>query len=346
MDSKPYVDFSVIESDLLGMKVGRCNDEYIDAQLLQRELLDGGFDFCRVKTLAEDEFATLNIESSGLPVYFSGSIRRYKTPVVDDGTIHLINKTLIFEPYDGSQLILLRQMLDDTWGNYPLGYYKSPIIGAKVTKKLEMDCLYKYYSIHNLTRDYPLNSILFMKDGDNYVGFFALNIIGDHLESHIGGILQPFQKGGYFLDMLNYIRRFCLEHQLGHFLFGARNENAQVQKIFQKFGFKAYGNDNVYHIPCFYGLTTQPEVQVAFNESSITDLEQACFLLLKQKSTSDSSGKYRSQFQFQLFIEKGQSPVSGTLTVPIDRPEEAMYSLKIKDGRGQLLGIATLRVIK
>jgi hypothetical protein len=154
-------------------------------------------------------------------------------------------------------------MLSETWGSYPLGYYRSPYLNKIINKNDELECVFRFYKKHNLHQNYPLNRIIFMKDQNNFVGFFALNIVNGNLESHIGGILKPFRKGKYFLDMLTYIKSFCVNNNLPYFLFGARNENPIVQKIFHEVGFAPIGTENVFHILPF--LSHSKLVPLAIN---------------------------------------------------------------------------------
>ena len=262
------IDFSPGESEILGLKVGRCNSDLVDETLLYQLILEGRYDICRLKIPAEDEMISCRLNNIGLPFFFSGSIRRYKTKITEKPSGSYNFPDLIFEMYDGSQDRLLRDMLVGTWGTYPIGYYRTPYLSTLLDKEKEIECVFQFYKKHNLNRNYPNNSIMFIKHGDAYVGFFALNILDGNLESHIGGILEPYRKSGYFLDKLRYIKEFCLHHHLEHFIFGARNENAEVQKIFQYVGFQGRGSENVFHIPSLLTFTQKP---VSVEEFSLSD---------------------------------------------------------------------------
>lgn len=255
------------ESDILGFKVGRCNEDFFDPTLLAREIVIGNYDLCRLKVAAEDEMAVMKLHEMGFPFFFSGSIRRYKTRIYENPAGDFLHPEMTYEMYDGTQDELLKQMLIGTWGTYPLGYYRSPHLCHLVDKETEIESVFQFYKKSNLNSLNAANSILFMNDRGKYVGFFALNIINGNLESHIGGILAPYRKDGYFLDMLRFIKRYCVEHELPHFLFGARNENAYVQKIFQEVGFKAIGSENVFHITPFLSLSQRPVEIVQWSEA-------------------------------------------------------------------------------
>lgn len=239
---------STVESESLGINIARCNQSYFDEKDLFKSILEGAYDVCRLKVASEDEFAPLRMSQMGMPYFFSGSIRRYRTPIKNIERLKFKHDNLIFETYERESSALLFEMLKDTWGAYPIGYYRTPILESFISKEMEIKSVFNFYKENNLPENNPNNSIRFIKHNGVYVGFFALNIVGNHLESHIGGILKAHRDGGYFHDMLVFIKKYCLEHGLAHFVFGARNENAEVQRIFHFAGFLPVGSENVFHI--------------------------------------------------------------------------------------------------
>jgi len=253
------IQHSEIESSVTGLRIGRSNAQEVCTETLLPEIFNGQYDLCRLKISAEDEMASIKLARMGLPFFFSGSIRRYDTPIDIRPVDGYLNPTLQFVVYDGSQHQLLYSLLTDTWGSYPIGYYRSPILDHLVDKEMELECVFRYYDKHNAKDGWPDSSIMLMIDQGDAVGFFALNKINGNLESHIGGILKRHQKRGYFYDMLTFIKNYCVDHGLPRFLFGARNENTKVQRIFEQAGFSSVGNDNVYHIaPMLTYSQTEP----------------------------------------------------------------------------------------
>ena len=75
------IDFSVFESEEFNMKVGKIVAEDFSSDGLRTAIVEGGYDLCRVKVSADVEDTVLKLEKAGLPHFFSGSIRRYKTEV-------------------------------------------------------------------------------------------------------------------------------------------------------------------------------------------------------------------------------------------------------------------------
>lgn len=272
------IDFSETESNYLKIKIGRCNKDYFNENQLEQEITEGNYDVCRLKVSAEDEFAPLRLEKTGMPYFFSGSIRRYKTPIDNSHKTQLKHPTLLFELYDGTQDEALFEMMKQTWGDYPIGYYRSPILRHIVNKEMELNSLFAFYKKNNLSSYNPSNSMILMKDENHYVGFFALNIVQNHLESHVGGILPAYRKSNYFFDMLAYIKNFCIEKKLTHFVFGARNENAAVQKIFHSAGFIPVGSENVFHIVTLFNSSQKAE-----NESDLNRIKESDFIFKSKK---------------------------------------------------------------
>lgn len=242
------ITFSENETTILKLKIGRCVVDKLDEEAFKDQILLNKYDVIRLTVPSEEEYIVNKLDSINLPYFFSASITRYKTPIVNIPVAPYIHKDLIFEEYDGTQTQLLFDLLKGTWGTYPIGYYRTPILNKFMTKEKEIEAVYEFYKINNLKSNKPNNTIMFIKHNGNYVGFFSMNIINDTLESHIGGIIEPYRTAGYFVDMQEYIKRYCLEKGISYFCFGARNENRRVQYIFQKYGYLKESTDHVFHI--------------------------------------------------------------------------------------------------
>lgn len=312
------------ENEIFGFNIGRCNVDYLDENLLRSEILEGKYDLCRLKLNSEDEMVSIKLSKTGFPFYFSGSIKRYRTKIDSNKILDISHREMIFEEYDGTQIVLLKEMLRGTWGTYPLGYYRTPILCELVNKELELESVFNFYRHNNLKANHPKNTILFMKDKGKYVGFFALNTVNSDLESHIGGILEPYRKDGYFLDMLTYIKNYCVENNLSHFVFGARNENAQVQKIFQDFGFKAIGTENVFHIIPFLSYTSTPKKQESLYIKK--DFKSLVFEYLSKLNTK---GRLVDLKIHELYKIDNDKEYIITHTVPIQNENETFFVFQL-----------------
>ena len=340
------VNFSANESNLLNLKVGRCVSANFDEQQLLQQILENEYDICRLTVSSEDEDAVAKLEKTGLPYFYSGSITRYKTRVADLKENTFIHEDLEYEKYDGLQNDLLLRLLIGTWGTYPIGYYRSPFLKHLVTKEQEIIAVCEFYKKHNLQKDYPNNTIMFIKHKDNYVGFFALNIIDDRLESHIGGIVEPYRADGYFFDMQEYIRRFCVENNLKYFVFGARNENRRVNEIFQKFGYVAVDADNVFHItPLLSYSNNKKDIR---NEFLIThEKPPLIYLKILEIVQINAAGFLNnSALNYSFKINNLQEFVGEKYTTitsfPVISDNENMIVIKIYNENNQLVSFAYL----
>ena len=325
------IDFSTIETETLGFKIGRCNDSFFDETELYRQITENRYDLCRVKVAAEDEFAPHRLHQTGLPAFFSGSIRRYKTKITEAPSGEYNYPDLVWELYDGSQTELLKNMLVGTWGDYPIGYYRTPYLSELTNKETEIESVFQFYKKHNYTKNYPNNSIVFIKHGENYVGFFALNILNGNLESHVGGILATYRKGGYFLDKLRYIKEYCIKNNLQNFIFGARNENAEVQRIFQYVGFNAIGSENVFHVPALLTATSSTPVVQLFKTSEMDFGKLYGQLYHGARSLAEKHLQSETKMTFQLNYPKlllREAEVLIRFSVPVATDKEVLVVIR------------------
>ena len=338
------VSFSANESNLLNLKVGRCVANNFDEQILLHQILENEYDICRLTVPSNDEDAINKLEKTGLPYYYSGSITRYKTLVSDLKESEFIHQDLQFEKYDGTQNELLLKLLIGTWGTYPIGYYRSPFLNKLVTKELEIHCVFEFYKKHNLQENFPNNTIMFIKHNENYVGFFALNIIDDRLESHIGGIVDPYRNDGYFFDMQEYIRRFCVENNLKYFAFGARNENRRVNGIFQKFGYVAVDADNVFHIASLLSHSNEHKIiqeELKILNEDVSEIYSKIFTIFtKYKIVTNSNATIKLNHQQKII--KGKYFI--TITFPIITESESMVTAKIYNSKKELVSFGYLLI--
>lgn len=343
------IHFSANESNLLHLKVGRCVSTRFDEKAVLHQILEEEYDICRLTVSSGDEDAVTKLERTGLPYFYSGSITRYKTAIAELQENEFIHPDIVYENYDGTQNDLLLQLLIGTWGTYPIGYYRSPFLNKLVTKEQEIIAVCEFYKKHNLQTDFPNNTIMFMKHNDNYVGFFALNIIEDRLESHIGGIIEPYRKDGYFFDMQEYIRRFCIQNKLRYFVFGARNENRRVNEIFQKYGYKAVDADNVFHIASLLNHTTSGKkihssIKITDDEYSVvySQLFEEC-----KKNLLSTTGSMLANTSFKInnLTNLNKDNYELICTFPVVTSNEIMMSIKICNTENKLVSFGYLYMI-
>lgn len=325
------VSLSSIESDITGLKVSRCNCETFDPTILYNELVRSRFDLCRLKVPSEDEYAVFRLQKMGLPFFFSGSIRKYRTKINDNLDIHYTHSRLSFETYNGTQDALLKDMLIRTWGKYPIGYYRSPFLDKLISKEQEIECVYQYYKKHNNNAHAPENKIMFMKDGDKHIGIFTLNVVGDTLECNLAGILPEYKSEGYFHDEMNFKKEYCIKHGLTYFTFGARNENAAVQKIFQHLNFQTIGSDNVFHIAPLLTHSMKTPITKTFdfsdaNFNTVAATLQNEAIVAAQHSILPSANCHFSLLGYPSIVPGSKTEI--TFSFPVISEEEQLVTMQ------------------
>ncbi len=240
--------FSENESRILGYNIGRYDCSEIDIDLLKEEINKTKYDIIRIKTSVNDEYASLKLSQLGVPFYYNGSIRRYKVNCLEAPLPEYTSKGIHFVPYEESDANELYNLLQDTWGEYPIGYYRLPGLNGKISKEQELQCVYEYYKTYFVSEYNKMNRLWLMKNNDKTVGFIALTILPDMVDSTIAGIYKQYQNQRLFPNILRKIRSFCRENDLTYFVCGARNENIYSQRAFEHDYMKYYYGENVYCI--------------------------------------------------------------------------------------------------
>ena len=323
------IDYSATESETLGIKIGRCNTDYFDEKELYRLITDGAYDLCRLKICAEDEFAQYRLAQTGLPAFFSGSIRRYKTKITEKPSGDYTYPDLIWEEYDGSQEALLRDMLVGTWGTYPIGYYRTPFLNLLVDKDNEIESVFRFYKKQNNPNINPDNTLIFIKHRGNYVGFFGLNKVNGNLECHIAGTLEPYRSRVYFFDWIRFAKEYCITHQLKYFIFGARNENNGVQRIFQYAGCEAIGSENVFHIPSLLSHRSEKATKIEVRAKNKGEFYSKLLTEVSNMAEARLIDFSRTSFQLnKLDLVNFNVPVKLTVAAPIQSQKESLIVVK------------------
>ena len=297
-----HVNYSAIESQTFGLKIGRYNASLIDHRVLQQNVIEGAYDLCRVRTTAKDEFAPAKLEKIGMPYYFSGGVRRYTVNVNKYPIAPFHHPDLVFELYDGSQRERVAYQLYHTWGEYPLCYYRTPMINHFIDKELESQALIDFYCKYNDNSTFPQSYLWLLNDKGKDVGFIALYVYpeDDMVDSTIAGILPTYQQDGYFVDILRHIRQFCRSIGLTYFCCGARNENIRSQMAFEKEYMKGYQVDYVYHVVSLLGnisKTREKKEQLTIDKPEAQFIDQQlyeCCNKFAEKVLGDGVQSYSS----------------------------------------------------
>ena len=250
MSAPSPVIISETETKLLGLKFGRYNTQSIDADELKHGIEKERLDVVRVKTNCLDEFAAMKLQQTGYPSYFNGGVRRYRVNSIEAPLPPFTQADVNFELYTGQHSDILEEIMNDSCGDYPLGYYRTPGLAERITKEMESKCLFEFYAHYNNHRFFDNGYLWFMKLADKYVGFISLNVYRDHdmVDSTLAGFIKSHQSLGLFPNILRHIRQFCRDINVTYFCCGGRNENMYSQKAFEKDYMKCEGMEYIFHV--------------------------------------------------------------------------------------------------
>jgi hypothetical protein len=253
MNAPSIISFSEMETRVLGLKFGRYNTACIDSEQLKQGIQVGKFDVVRVKTDCSDEFAAMKLDQTGYASFFNGGVRRYRVNCFEADLPPFTQPDVNFELYLGQHQEILEEIMNESCGDYPLGYYRTPGLHGRINKQMESKCLFDFYAHYNNNSLFENSYLWFMKLGNEYVGFIALNVyrdkdIVDSTDSTLAGFLKSHQGMGLFPNILRHIRQFCRDINITYFCCGARNENMFSQKAFEKDFMKCEGVEYIFHM--------------------------------------------------------------------------------------------------
>lgn len=253
---KPVIEFSETETRCLKLKFGRYNASQVDPKYIKAAILEEKYDVVRVKTCASDELVSINLEQTGFPFYFNGGVRRYQVNCFEAPLPPFTSPDISFELFTGQKMDIFEQIMFDSMGDNPLGYYRSPLLSKKITRDMEVKCLFEYYSHYNNNSRFSDNYLWFMKVGEDYAGIIALYVYRDKsmVDSTLAGFMKNYQSKGLFPNILRHIRNFCREQNLTYFCCGARLENLHSQWAFEKDFMKGTGVDYIFHVVPLLGF--------------------------------------------------------------------------------------------
>lgn len=243
---------SDIESAVFNCKVGRAETNVLDAFNFEQSLIKQSIDFCRLKLDSSNLKNYRAIAQLNMPHQFCGSILKYKMDFFNLPKPFYKNKDLIFEVYNPStQKNILRNLVEHTFINDPIGYYKNHLLSKILTKQQEVECMSKWYVKHC---DDSKNKMVLMKSEDEYIGYISIfKTAEDIVNTPIAGVLPKFQGQKMFDDLRTYRHLYCLENKIQYGTAGARIENNYSQQTFIKDGMQQIGNEAIYIVTPFLG---------------------------------------------------------------------------------------------
>ncbi len=283
---------SLNETERLGLKVGHLTTEALDPAALSAALIEGRFDLCRLKIRVDHapDSGVAALESAGFPYYHAGGILRYR---VDYRRTRYRPRApedvgLEFLHVDESNRPRLAALVRESFGDDPIGYYKTPWLAAIVSKDAELDCLIDYYLDGRVTEKLEL---IVRKDGRD-AGFIVLSIDGGTVHTPLLGILPEMRGLALFHPMRDYIHSYASERGMREEE-GARIDNLMSQNLFGQDGLEHVANETIFHVLPLLSRSVGYPVKT---EAAASELESRATQHAKQTLKLD--GFYRASHRF------------------------------------------------
>jgi len=250
---------SEIESDIFECKVARFEAGVLKTRNFQQQLIDQSIDFCRLKVNSANLENYAALAQLNIPYQFCGSILKYKMDFFNLPKPAYKNKGLSFEVYNpANQQKILDDLIEDTFIDDPIGYYKNHLLAQIFTKQQEVQCMSKWYVQHC---DLQKNKMVLMKQGDEYIGYISIFTTNNNaVNTPIAGVLPKFQGQKMFDDLRTYRHLYCLENNIQYGTAGARIENNYSQQTFINDGMKQVANEAIYIVTPFLSLDGKSEI--------------------------------------------------------------------------------------
>jgi hypothetical protein len=226
--------YSDIESDVFGLNTGRIEEKEFNSVLLSEEWNKRNYHLVRIRV--PSGFIQINdvLHKAGHEFYFAGGIRKLIFEETTPIPAGFINTDLSVELYDGSQKKALEHIIDVSFSQNPVGYYRTPNLNRFITKDLELQAMKQYYVKYYNSSEHPSNFIFFMKRGEEYAGLCALKLTEEWMDCPLGAVVPEVRNQSVFYDILRHSRRFAAERGVKRIRAGMRLENSVSQYVFLK----------------------------------------------------------------------------------------------------------------
>ncbi len=323
---------SDIESDTFDCKVGRAETSLLNTVNFEQSLIEQSIDFCRLKVNSADLNNYSALAKLNMPYQFCGSILKYKMDFFNLPKPSYKNKNLTFEVYKPStQQNILANLVNETFINDPIGYYKNHLLSKILTKQQEVKCMAQWYAKHC---DENINIMVLMKAGDQYIGYISIFKKEPNLvDTPIAGVLPKFQGQKMFDDLRTYRHLYCLENNIQYGTAGARIENNYSQQTFINDGMQQIANQSIYIVTPFLSKADSAKHTKANKlQADKTIFEQ----LHQQQGIHFFMEGDKQAYQKRSLYIKLSAIASYTLSVPVNLNDKKLVLVKYFDKAGAL----------
>ncbi len=332
------IHFSKEESRVLGMKLGRSHLEKDGTSDLVEEMIREEYDCCIIKTSANLRDQMFHLQKMNMPVFNSGVVRRYRINYREGFQLKPYSfSNWVEELYDGTQLEILRELVNDIFYDEPIKFFNIPIYGHLVTKEQELECLFLYLKeFDNVLRNGTTKRMfLFLNAEGKYIGLTAMIDIPEeeHGDSVLSGILPAYRGKKLYGDIIKFIENDHFSRGFDYGICGARIQNIAAQKAFSKEDLYVTHYEYTYYI---FPLLNRTEQSIIKRSISFKDISEMSFImdlfeLLRKEDSLNKLSTWNLKQTYKILKGKIKKGISYELSVsfPIFSDEEIIIVIKI-----------------
>lgn len=240
------ITFSERESELFKLRFGRYEGPMYDATAMRNEILDGSYDFVRLKLTDPNGELFVHLEQVGFPYLLLDIHRLYDLDLTTYEVPAQKHPEVTFEPCDGSQKELYAQLVRDTYTELPMGFFKHALLEKYFPVQAQIENFAHYMAQHFIERGNPGKQGWLIKLNGAYIGCCATEFKGEFSYTPYIGLLPQYRKKNLFTDVARYLQRAMKEGGCRYATGAARLHNIASQVNFEREGQKYTRHDYVF----------------------------------------------------------------------------------------------------
>jgi predicted acetyltransferase len=208
---------SLHESSILKVSIGRGTlAEGWDWMALRKEVLDGRYDFVRLKMPSADEELFEKLEQLGMPYCILSILVRNSITITAQHELPAIGQRLQFNLFDGSNEAEVKELVKKSYGNRTSVFYHNPYYRNWVSYEDEMEAA-AMYAVTFVYAKNPRTPHWLVKKDNQIIGFVLGIVDNNTLEGIMYSVLPEYRGHNYAADIMAYLKSWCWLNNIGCF---------------------------------------------------------------------------------------------------------------------------------
>ncbi|MGB1207160.1 MAG: hypothetical protein ACPG5B_16050 [Chitinophagales bacterium] len=287
------IKFAKEESQYLGIKIGRLEQEKLNIADLQQEILEQEYDVIKIRVPSTDSNMMQRLDEISLPFSISDTVFHYKAPFQKMGFVPYVNKDIVFEMYRKEQFDLLQKIAMQTFSENYGAYFTHSIFDKIVSREKKLQLFGRWTASFFPEKDNGKITWLAKHKGE-YIGFMAIQRINNkEWEPVIAGILPKYRKAAYFIDLIRSVRNYCVKHEIAWTYAKSQAQNINA--------YRAYVSENM----SMYKMSVSVNINSLLSYSSEKKVMKTINISSKKNTFLESANNYIFQkYGENILIEK------------------------------------------